>query len=112
MIVYGIKNCDTVRKARKFLDSRAVQYQFHDFRQDGLDERTVKRWAEIAGTSSLVNMRSTTWRQLSSATKTDISESALIKLMVAEPTVIKRPVIEIDDLVMVGFDKTALDELL
>ena len=112
MIVYGIKNCDTLRKARKFLDSRAVQYQFHDFRQDGLHEQTVKRWVEIAGTSSLVNRRSTTWRQLSSATKADTSERGLIKLMVATPTVIKRPVIEIGDIVIVGFDKAALDELI
>lgn len=112
MIVYGIKNCDTVRKARKFLDERAADYEFHDFRQDGLDERTVNRWAEIVGTDQLVNRRSRTWRELPSKAKADTSEAAMVKLMVSEPTLIKRPVIEIDGLVLVGFDETALTKAL
>ena len=91
--LYGIKNCDTVRKARKWLESSGVDYSFHDFRADGLDKKDLSAWVKSVGWEILLNKRSTTWKQLSAKDKETVDEAKAITLMLANPTLIKRPVL-------------------
>ena len=102
-ILYGIANCDTVRKARNWLTSHNVDYQFHDFRKDGLTARQLKHWATVVGWETLLNRRGQTWRKLQDKKKADINEASALQLMQAEPTLIKRPVLEVNSQVHVGF---------
>ncbi|QDE31039.1 MULTISPECIES: ArsC family reductase [Shewanella] len=103
MTLYGIKNCDTVRKARKWLEAEKINYTFHDFREDGLSETTVAQWANVVGWETLFNKRSTSFRNLTDAEKTDITQDKAIALMVQYPTLIKRPVLVNNDKILVGF---------
>ncbi|RPA55427.1 ArsC family reductase [Shewanella vesiculosa] len=104
MTLYGIKNCDTVRKARKWLEAEKIDYTFHDFREDGLSETTVAQLANIAGWETLFNKRSTSFRGLTDAEKTDICQDKAIALMVQYPTLVKRPVLVNDDKILIGFN--------
>ena len=81
MIVYGIKNCDTVKKARQWLASQAIDYQFHDFRQDGLDRQTIENWLQSVDWTVLLNKRGTTWRKLDDPRKAELDENTAIDLM-------------------------------
>jgi len=101
--VYGIKTCDTVRKALKWLDAQGIEHTYHDFRADGLDAATVGRWVDAKGWESVLNKRSTTWKQLSDADKDDLDASRAIALMVAHPTLVKRPVFEQEGKILQGF---------
>ena len=101
--LYGIKNCDTVKKAKRWLDDEGVAYEFHDFRSDGLSKDTLKAWVETVGFEKLVNNRSTTWRQLPSDDKDNLNETKAVNLMLANPTLIKRPVLVADSEIIVGF---------
>ena len=103
LILYGIKNCDTVRKARKWLQANQPQVTFHDFREDGLDKDQLSSWVAMAGWETLFNKRSTSFRNLSDADKSDIDQDKAIELMLAHPTLIKRPVLVATDKVQVGF---------
>lgn len=103
MTLYGIKNCDTVRKARKWLEAEKIDYTFHDFRDDGLTTETVSQWANIVGWETLFNKRSTSFRGLSDADKIDITQDKAITLMVQHPTLIKRPVLVNQSNILVGF---------
>ena len=111
-ILYGIPNCDSVRKARKWLITHNVDYQFHDFRQDGVSAKQLKHWAKLVGWESLLNRRGQTWRKLPDKAKANLNEAAALKLMQAEPTLIKRPVLEVKSGVLVGFKDTDYKELL
>jgi Spx/MgsR family transcriptional regulator len=91
--LYGIKNCDTVRKARKWLDAHDVEYTFHDVRSDGLDKKDLCAWEKAVGWEVLLNKRGTTWRQLPDADKEGINKTNAINLMLAQPAMIKRPVL-------------------
>ena len=102
--LYGIKNCDTVKKARTWLDTHKVAYQFHDFRSDGLSEAKVKTWLKALGLETLVNKRSTTWKELDETTKAAFSESTAVPIILANPTLIKRPVLETANETRVGFN--------
>ncbi|HEY9079799.1 ArsC family reductase [Magnetovibrio sp.] len=101
--VYGIKNCDTVRKALKWLEAEGVEHTFHDFRTDGLDATTVGRWVDALGWESVLNKRSTTWKQLSDADKDGLDAARAVDLMVAHPTLVKRPVFEDKSVLLQGF---------
>jgi len=101
--VYGIKNCDTVRKALKWLEAGGIQHAFHDFRADGLDAATVQRWVDAKGWESVLNKRSTTWKQLDDATKAGLDGDGAVALMVAHPTLVKRPVFELENTILQGF---------
>jgi Spx/MgsR family transcriptional regulator len=103
LTLYGIKNCDTVRKARKWLEVENIDYTFHDFRDDGLTTETVSQWANIVGWETLFNKRSTSFRGLSDADKIDITQDKAIALMVQHPTLIKRPVLVNQSNILVGF---------
>jgi arsenate reductase (glutaredoxin) len=101
--VYGIKNCDTCRAARKWLDEEGLAHRFHDFRADGLDSQTLAAWTTSLGWEALLNRRGTTWRNLPEADREDIGPESAVKLMLANPTLIKRPVFDLDGAFVVGF---------
>lgn len=103
--LYGIPNCDTVRKARKWLTAHQIEHHFHDVRKDGLESSTLTDWESKAGWETLLNRRGTTWRKLDDATKTSVNKDAAIQLMLKEPTLIKRPVLEHDNQITVGFSE-------
>ncbi|MBX3567450.1 MAG: ArsC family reductase [Rhizobiaceae bacterium] len=108
--LYGIKTCDTVRKARAYLDDRKIAYRFHDFRVDGLDASIVDRWIGELGWERLVNKSSTTFRDLPAAQKDGLDAAAARRLMLEHPTLIKRPVLEATVL-EVGFRPARYDEI-
>lgn len=110
--VYGIKNCDTVKKARRWLDERGVAYRFHDLRADKLDQATLHGWCDAAGWETVLNRKGTTWRKLPDTERQVSGQSGAITLMLAHPTLIKRPVLVSNDIVLVGFDETAYQRLL
>lgn len=91
--LYGIKNCDTVKKARAWLDQQGIRYRFHDFRIDGLSAAQVSQWLEELGADALINKRSTTWKSLDEATKATIEQRAA-EIILANPTLIKRPLLD------------------
>ena len=101
---YGITNCDTVKKARAWLDAKGLDYQFHDFKKEGADQDRVRSWEQAVGWDTLLNRKGTTFRQLEPAQKEGLDAEKAIRLMVAKPTSIKRPVVECNDEVLVGFD--------
>ncbi len=115
--LYGIKNCDTVRKACKWLDANGVEYHYHDVRKDGLTATKIKQWTKSVDWELLLNRRGLTWRQLSADEKADLNKSKAVRLMAEKPTLIKRPVIEMatdkESSVLVGFnEETYQTELL
>ena len=105
MTLYGIKNCDTVRKARKWLDAHQLAVPFHDFREDGLTSEQITLWVTTLGWETVFNKRSTSFRELTEQQKTELTEKKAIELMLAYPTLIKRPVLVDDNRVMVGFNE-------
>ncbi|RFF29597.1 Spx/MgsR family RNA polymerase-binding regulatory protein [Wenzhouxiangella sediminis] len=105
MFVYGIKSCDTCRKARRWLEESGRDYTWRDLREDGPDEAAIRHWAESVGVDRLVNRRSTTWRGLGESERARALDSqAAPRVLLEHPTLIKRPVFELDDRVLVGFD--------
>ena len=110
--VYGIKNCDTVKKARRWLEANGVAYQFHDFRDDGIDKKTIRFWLQSVDWQILLNKRSTSWRQVDQTQRDAINRENAIDLMFAFPTIIKRPVLVKNDTVLVGFDKSHYQAIL
>lgn len=102
--LYGIPNCDMVKKARAWLDGRGIGYAFHDYKKERADPAKLARWSDAVGWETLLNRRGTTFRALSEADKADIDRAKAIRLMQASPSLIKRPVIEHGDGVLVGFD--------
>ncbi len=108
MKLYGIANCDTVKKARRFLEDAGVVYEFHDYKKKGVDEAALRAQVAEFGWEKLLNRRGTTWRKQPDEVKEAITdERAAIALMLAEPSIIKRPVVEADGLRLLGFDPTA-----
>ncbi|MDX8401338.1 MAG: ArsC family reductase [Mariprofundaceae bacterium] len=113
MRIYGIANCDTVRKARRWCREQGVHCTFHDFRKDGLDEALLRRWADAVGVKALLNRRGMTWRKLDEASRNRADDEAgALALMLEYPTLIRRPVVEIGERVFVGFDPDAWREAL
>lgn len=108
--LYGIKNCDTVRKARKWLEHEAVAHEFCDFREDPVNAERLSRWHSAVG-DSLLNKRSTTWKQLSESQRSATSSAELVALLAEHPTLIKRPVLEHDDQVLIGFSAQHYSEI-
>jgi len=105
IVVHGIPNCDTVRKARVWLDAQGVAYRYHDFRQAGVPSDRLARWAQSPGWDRLLNRRGTTWRKLDPAAQAAVVDGAsAMALMQAEPSLIKRPVVDWGAETTVGFD--------
>ena len=103
LTLYGIKNCDTVKKAQRWLDENKIQYKFHDFRTDGLDKKLLAGWVESLGWEAIVNKRSTTWRNLPDKDKAISTNTQAITLLLANPTLIKRPVLQSNNILLIGF---------
>ena len=103
--LYGIPNCDTVKKARRWLDGQGLDYTFHDYKKEGVDANLLGRWADAVGWQVLLNRAGTTFRKLDDAHKQDLDRDKAIALMVEHPSMIKRPVMqrEGDERVLVGF---------
>lgn len=101
--VFGIPNCDTVKKARKWLDNNGIEYEFIDFRKTPLTTAQLKRWADSVGWETLLNKRSRTWRELPDSQKESINKTPALSLMQEIPTLIKRPVLDNDSQILVGF---------
>lgn len=109
---YGIPNCDTVKNARAWLDARGLPYVFHDYRKEGADPARLARWADKAGWALLLNTRGTTFRKLPDDDRAGIDGAKALALMAAHPSLIKRPVVERGDTLLVGFDQDRWSEAL
>lgn len=103
--LFGISNCDTVKKARKWLDANGVSYAFHDFRKDGLDTVMVDSFLDQIDTDTLINKRGLSWRKLSEKQKQLDDRKSRVKLLLATPTLIKRPVLDINGNYTIGFSE-------
>ena len=101
--IYGIKNCDTMKKARTWLDSHDVAYSFHDYKTEGIDKASLERWAKDVGWEVLLNRAGTTFRALPDRDKEGLNEKKAIGLMLAQPSMIKRPVLDVGGKLTVGF---------
>ncbi len=108
--LYGIRNCDTVKKARLWLSAHNVDYRFHDFQTEGLDLSTLKRWCTLWGWEALLNKRGTTWRRLPVNELVDLDEAKACALMLKNLSVIKRPIIDDQGQMLQGFDETLYRE--
>jgi Spx/MgsR family transcriptional regulator len=101
--IYGIPNCDTMKKARAWLDANGVDVAFHDYKKQGADKRKLEAWSKQVGWETLLNRAGTTFRALPEADKRDLTEAKAIGLMLAQPSLIKRPVLEVGGKLLVGF---------
>ena len=104
MKVFGIRNCDTVKKARKWLDDAGIEYQFHDLKKDGLNADTLSQWEKAVDWEALVNRRGTTWRKLPEQVRDNIDAQTAHEIMLENPSIIKRPIVQQGDKVSVGFN--------
>jgi arsenate reductase (glutaredoxin) len=110
--LYGIPNCDSVKKARAILDTRGITYTFHDYKKHGVPESALRKWVEAKGWEIVLNRKGTTWRLLDEATKASVAnEASAIKVMLANASTIKRPVVVSGDAIVVGVDVAALEKL-
>jgi len=108
--LFGIPNCDTMKKARRWLEANDVLYTFHDYKKSGVPEKELKQWVKKVGWEILLNRRGTTWRKLDDSVKENIDEASAIQVMIENPSAIKRPVLEIDDQLLVGFSEGTYKE--
>lgn len=102
-IIYGISNCDTVKKARQWLDTQGIQYHFHDVKKAGLDQEAVDSWLQQLGWEALINRRGTTWRQLPEAVRAAMDDRQARDAILANPSLFKRPLLQRDNELHVGF---------
>ncbi|MCB1475192.1 MAG: ArsC family reductase [Rhodobiaceae bacterium] len=102
--IYGIVNCDTMKKARAWLDDHGIDYVFHDYRKAGIETSRLETWSDSAGWEKVLNKAGMTFRKLPDSDKKDIDRNKAIALMAANPSMIKRPVLEADGKLLVGFD--------
>jgi len=109
--LYGIKNCDTMKKAWTWLDQHSVAYDFHDYKKAGIDRATLEGWAKQVGWEVLLNRAGTTFKKLPDADKEGIDEGKAIALMLAQPSMIKRPVLDVGGRLLVGFRPEAYEKI-
>jgi len=110
--LYGIPNCDTIKKARHWLTEHNLPHEFIDYKKSGVDEVRLRRWVKQVGWERLLNRRGTTWRRLDEALKARIDENGAIALMLEQPSIIRRPVLESGRRLLVGFEPAAYQDLL
>lgn len=110
--LYGIKNCDTIKKARRWLDDKQINYRFHDFRSDGLERQQVEQWIAELGWEALVNKRSTTWKTLADDAKQQMNNQTAVDAILQAPTLIKRPLLDTQQQRSVGFKASTYEALL
>lgn len=109
--LYGIKNCDTIKRARRYLADNRIEYTFHDYRTDGINEKLVGGFIRSLGWENVLNKRGTTWRKLDAATKAATDEKSVISLLVEHPSMIKRPILKQGKSLTLGFSKDSYNEL-
>ncbi len=109
--IYGIRNCDTMKKAFDWLKAHDVAYAFHDYKAAGIDEASLKRWCGALGWDKVLNRAGTTFKKLDEADKADLDEAKAIRLMLAQPSMIKRPVLDVDGKLMLGFKPEQYSQL-
>lgn len=107
--LYGIKNCDTIKKAKKWLESHNIDYQFHDYKTQGVPQKELKEWVKQQGWQVLLNKRSTTWRKLDDTKKNSVDESSAIEIMLDNSSIIKRPVLAMKGEIIIGFDESCYE---
>lgn len=110
-IIYGIKNCDSVKKAVKWLDDNQVSYQFHDFKKNGLSSELLEQFVSLSDWQILLNKRSTTYRQLPEELKNNLSDEAAFEAVLAQPTLLKRPLLAYNNSLFVGFKTQQFQEI-
>ena len=110
--LYGIPNCDTMKKARRWLDEHGIGYRFHDYKKEGIDEATLRGWAEKVGWETLLNRRGMMWRKLPQEVRDSIDGESAIHIMLETPSIIRRPVLITGDRMLVGFSEESYRELL
>lgn len=103
--LYGIVNCDTMKKARAWLEGQGIAYRFHDYKKAGVDETLVRSWVAELGWEALVNRRGTTWRRLPASARDGIDEKSAIRLMAEHPSLIRRPVLDLGEARQIGFSE-------
>ena len=112
IVIFGIPNCDTVKKARAWLDARGTVYAFHDYKKAGVDEACLRRWVAALGWETVLNRAGTTFRKLPEADRVDLDADKAIALMLVQPSMIKRPILEGDGVLLAGFKPDAWDAAL
>ena len=103
--LYGIPNCDTIKKARKWLNDNNIDYEFYDYKKKGVPEKELKAWVKKLGWEVLLNKRGTTWQKLDDDTKSSVNEKSAIKIMLENSSIIKRPVLSNEKELIVGFSE-------
>lgn len=103
LTIYGIPNCDTIKRARQWLNERGISYAFHDYKKSGVDEQALRKWVDELGWEVLLNRAGTTFRGLADSDKQGIDAAKAIALMAANPSMIKRPVLDLGNRLIVGF---------
>ena len=111
MKIYGIRNCDTMKKACAFLEAKKLAYEFHDYKKDGVPPGKLKEWAKRAGWEKLANTRGPTWRKIPDAEKAGLTEARALALLERHSSAIKRPVLEAGSRLLVGFDPAQYEKL-
>lgn len=111
VVMYGIKNCDTIKKARKWLDSNGVEFTFHDYRKDGLTGELLSSLESSLGWEAMLNKRGTTWRKLPEETKEAIDKETAITIMLENPAIIKRPILDTEKSLELGFSDAAYQQI-
>ena len=111
LTLYGIPNCDTVKKARRWLDDRGVAYVFHDYKKQGLDAGILRAWVDELGWETLLNRRGTTWRKLPDSMREGLDQEGAIRAMLENPSLIRRPVLDTGAARQVGFSESQYQEL-
>ncbi len=109
--LYGIPNCDTMKKARNWLKDHGIEYHFHDYKKLGVPEQALKHWVKQLGWEALLNKRGTTWRKLNDDVKNNIDEKSAIQIMLNNASIIKRPLLDIDGQYTVGFSTDSYTSL-
>jgi arsenate reductase len=111
--IYGIPNCDTIKKTKTWFDQHHIPYSFHDYRKDRISKQHLQKWCKQMGWEQVLNKKSTSWRNLDAETQSGITSAAkAIAVLLEHPTLIKRPVIERDGIIVqIGFNKEALESL-
>ena len=112
LTVYGIKSCDTCRKARKYFAENDIEFTFHDVRDNGLDIQMLERWVERVDWTKLLNKQSLTWRKIPEVDRNDMSKEKAFALMIENPTLVKRPVLESPEFLAVGFSEKRFSDFL
>jgi Spx/MgsR family transcriptional regulator len=110
--LFGISNCDTIKKAKKWMTKNEIEYEFHDYKKEGVPEKELKSWIKQVGWEVLLNKRGTTWRKLDDSTKDSVDEKSAIQIMLENPSIIKRPVLDVNNTITVGFSEKIYSDLL